>query len=93
MSDGVVFCLEYLTEQWMLNDRGGFELARLTKYQLLDYQDGYLLSIGEKGQSGFYHKLEIEEEKSKGSNFLSRVKLDLMAEFKVDHVKKAVVSL
>lgn len=88
-----MFCLEYLTEQWMQNDRGGFDLAKLSKYQLLDFQEGNLLSIGEKGQSGFYHKLEIEEEKSKGSNFLSRVKLDLMAEFKIDNVKKEVVSL
>jgi len=65
----------------MQNDKGGCDLAKLSKYQLLDFQDGYLLSVGEKGQNGFYHKLEIEEQKFKGSNFLTRVKLDLMAEF------------
>jgi len=52
----------------MQNEKGESYLAKLSKYNLLDYQDGHLLSVGEKGHNGFYHKLVLEDHKSKSSN-------------------------
>lgn len=92
MSDGLVFCLEYLTDSFTFNDKGAHDIARLAKYPVMDMDEGFILSVGEDGKNGCYHKVELFKENKKSSGSLRGIKLEMIAEFKINSVKKTKVS-
>lgn len=61
MSDGIVFCVETLTESFLRGPGGSVDVARVARFQLVDVSSGLAVALGENGTNGTLHKIEVEK--------------------------------
>ena len=74
MCDGVVFCIETLSESFVTTEEGNSDIAKVSRFQQIDVRDGLVLSLGENGQNGTLHSAIIV--KSRNPEEKNKVKLE-----------------
>ena len=58
MSEGEVFCLDTVSENFIQNKDGSYLCTTIKKFSLVDIKQGFCVSVSEKGE-GFMHKINI----------------------------------
>lgn len=59
MSEGEVLCLDTTKDSFVKQNSGGYVLAQVKKFSLIDIKDGMCLSVSEKGE-GCLHDIKIK---------------------------------
>lgn len=72
MAEGEVLCLDAVTERFVQQKSGSYELAKLRKFSYIDIQGEHCLSVSDKGE-GFLHVIVNEQKQNQKRVALNKV--------------------